>query len=246
MDKYTLTLKSVQTVADQTGLFIFDKPEGFTFKAGQYTALQIDLVAPDPRGNNRAFSLASAPFEGELHFAMRRSESNYKKSFFALQPGDTVLSTRAVGAFVLSEEPSEQEVPVVLIIGGIGITPARSMIREAIHQGSKRKFYLFYSNRFQKDAAFHEEFLALPSEQVVYVNALTKEESPPSTPNEERGYIRKEMVEKYVPDIVATRCYIVGSPEFSTTMKEMLIGMGVAPEHVKLDTFTGLHSKNAA
>jgi ferredoxin-NADP reductase len=244
MEKYTLTLKSTQDVADGTKMFAFTKPEGFSFKAGQYVALEVKefSVPDDGKGRFRSLSIASAPYEEDLQFVMRQGESSFKQTLWSLAVGDEVFVMKPVGSFVLSEEEAEQSVPVVFLIGGVGITPARSMIREAIHQGSKRKFYLFYSNRFQKDAAFHDEFCALRSENIVYVNTLTQEGSTCSALGEERGYICREIIEKYAPSIADMKSYIVGSPEFSMAMKDMLLGMGVPLGNIKMDSFTGLRS----
>lgn len=239
MGKYTLTLKEVRDVADGTKLFIFDKPEGFEFKAGQYVALEVKefSVDDDGQGKSRALSIASAPYENEIHFAMREGGSSFKRTVWTLKAGDTVLSTKPVGMFVLSED--ENDIPAVFLIGGVGITPARSMLRQAMHFASGRKFFLFYSNRLLKDAAFHDELKALPTENFTYVNTLTQAKDACGI-GEERGYICREMIEKYVMDPMGSKYYIVGSPDFSNAMKSLVLGMGVAAENIHTDSFTGL------
>ena len=244
MEKYTLTLKSMQDVADGTKLFVFTKPEGFEFKAGQYVALEMKiLIDDDGRGKSRALSIASAPYEDELHFVMRQGESSFKRTVWALQVGDEVLATKPVGQFVLSEE--DAVTPVVFLIGGVGITPARSMLRQAIHLSSDRKFFLFYSNRLLKDAAFHEELKAMPTENFTYINTLTQTDAVCGV-GEERGYICKEMIEKYVMNPMEVKYYIVGSPDFSNAMKSVVMGMGVSVADIHMDSFTGLRAPKKA
>lgn len=242
MEKYTLTLKEKRDVADGTKLFVFSRPEGFEFKAGQYVALEVKefSVEDDGRGRLRSLSIASAPYENELHFVMREGESSFKRTMWSLQIGDTVLSTKPVGMFVLPED--ENDIPVVFLIGGVGITPARSMLRQAMHISSGREFFLFYSNRLLKDAAFHDELKILPSEHFTYVNTLTQAEDACEV-GEERGYICKEMIGKYVADPINSKYYIVGSPDFSNAMKSVVLGMGVAATSVHTDSFTGLRAK---
>lgn len=242
MEKYTLTLKEKKAVADGTMLFVFDKPEGFTFKAGQYVALEVKefSVEDDGRGRLRSLSIASAPYENELHFVMREGESSFKRTMWSLHIGDTVLSTKPVGMFVLSEE--DNDIPAVFLIGGVGITPARSMLRQAIHLSSNRKFVLFYSNRLLKDAAFHDELKTMPTENFTYVNTLTQEETACGV-GEERGYICKEMIGKYVTDPINSKYYIVGSPDFSNAMKSVVLGLGIAAVSIHMDSFTGLRAK---
>lgn len=245
MGKYTLTLKGMQDVADQTRLFIFDKPDGFSFKAGQYVALEVKefAVEDDGKGRLRSLSIASAPYEDELHFVMREGQSSFKRTMWSLRIGDTVLATKPVGMFVLSEE--DEAIPAVFLIGGVGITPARSMLRQAMHLSSERKFFLFYSNRFLKDAAFHDELKAMSTEHLTYVNTLTQDDVVCGV-GEERGYICKEMIEKYISDPLVPKYYIVGSPDFSNAMKAVILGMGVAESDIHMDSFTGLRAQQPA
>ena len=48
------------------------------------------LAEDDSRGANRCMSIAPAPYEDHLLFAMRISESGIKKTAAALSPGDDV------------------------------------------------------------------------------------------------------------------------------------------------------------
>ena len=64
MTTYKTTLKGREEIASRTMAFHFEKPEGFAYKAGQWT--DFTLINPsetDAEGNTRGFSLASAPYE---------------------------------------------------------------------------------------------------------------------------------------------------------------------------------------
>lgn len=62
---YLVKLKDRHQVAERTMAFRFEKPEGFTFKAGQFIDMTlIDPSETDGEGNGRAFSIASVPDEG--------------------------------------------------------------------------------------------------------------------------------------------------------------------------------------
>ncbi len=239
MANFTLTLKEQRAVADGTELFVFDKPADFTYKAGQYVAMMLtSLVAPDTRAGVRSLSIASAPCEEDLYFAMRRSDSGFKQTMFALRPGDTVAVTKAIGHFTLSH--ASDDLPIVFLIGGIGITPARSILKQAEHEGSTRSFTVLYSNRFEKDAAFHEELRDIKLANYRYVTTLSQETTPCAGTNEERGYICADMLGKYVPDVHGVWYYLVGAPAFIEAMEKMLSEMGVAKERQVCDPFTGM------
>jgi ferredoxin-NADP reductase len=242
---YTLTIKRIEDIADGTKIFTFDRPLDYTYQAGQYCAIKLaNLVEADPKGAARSFSFASSPYESEIAFAMRSGESGYKKTFWTLKPGDTVEVTKAVGFFT---EPEGNDQPIVFLVGGIGITPARSILREALHQGSQREYTLFYANRFLKDASFHEEFVELARQlpHFRYVTVLSKSEDPMNPENDERGYITASMLEKYLTDIQNRLYYMVGSGEFIDAMETMLAGFGVMKEQCKKDPFTGLRKPAA-
>ncbi len=242
---YTLTIKRIEDIADGTKIFTFDRPVDYVYQAGQYCAIKLaHLVEEDPKGAARSFSFASSPYETEIAFAMRSGESGYKKTFWTLNPGDTVEVTKAVGFFT---EPEGNDQPMVFLVGGIGITPARSILREALHQGSQRQYTLFYANRFQKDASFHEELVELSHSlaHFRYVTVLSKSEDPVGTENDERGYITANVLEKYLTNIPESLYYMVGSGEFIDAMETILAGFGVMKEQCKKDPFTGLRKPAA-
>ena len=67
---YKVKLKGRQEIASDTMGFHFEKPEGFSYKAGQFG--DFTLANPpetDAEGNSRGFSLASAPYEDDLMVA---------------------------------------------------------------------------------------------------------------------------------------------------------------------------------
>lgn len=241
MQGYTITLKEVREVADGTRLFIFDKPAEYIFKAGQYVAFAVSNVEGieiDARGLVRSLSIASAPFESELYFSMRQGESSFKQICWQLKAGDVVTITKPVGFFVLPQEESVH--PIVFLAGGIGITPVRSILKQAEYDKSNRNFILFYSNRFIKDAAFDEEIKDIVLPHFCYVSVLSKSQDSCAPENDERGYVDEIMLKKYLPNVAECLYYIVGSPQFSEAMEKILIELGVSKEQRHMDPFTGL------
>jgi ferredoxin-NADP reductase len=240
--EYTLTLRRYDEVADQTRMLVFGRPEGFVFEAGQYVALKFEpqqLVAQDERGGVRSFSLASAPGDDEICFVMREGITGFKKTMWSLQPGDTVGCTKAVGHCTLPPL-SDSSRPIVLLAGGVGIAPVRSVLRYASQVKDPRSYSLFYSNRYIKDAAFHAELLEWPLSQFTYVWTLSDEAEPPKGRNEERGYITADMIRKHLPEWQSAHYYVIGAPGFATAMKTLLLDMGISEAEIKIDPFTGL------
>lgn len=243
MGVITLKYLRKRKIARDTWAFSFEKPAGFVHEAGQYVALVLPrLVTPDPHGPVRSLSIASAPCEDELLFAVRDTQSPYKRTFLDLRPGEKATVTAPVGHFTLSHTSDDK--PIVFLIGGIGITPARSILVQAAHDHSTRPMALFYSNRTQEDVAFDQEIAKLPLPELVFVKTLTEDKRECSVKGEECGYIDAAMLRKYLSDDLTQRWYfIVGSPYFIAAMEKMLDDLGVAPGRRVVDHFTGMESK---
>lgn len=237
----TLTLEKVEDTATGTKTFYFNKPENFQFRAGQYVALKVDnLVAPDTRAGVRSLSICAAPCESQLIFTMRQSESGFKKTFWNMQPGDTVNITPPIGKFVL--DPADMR-EVVFLVGGVGITPVRSQLCEEAQSKSTRKFILFNANRTREDAPHRDELKGLSLVNFRYVDVFSQEERP-LTDQEEKGYIDRALIERYIDKPQECVYYIVGSPSFLEAMEKMLAEMGVPENQWHKDPFTGLDSAN--
>jgi ferredoxin-NADP reductase len=134
-----------EEVARGTMAFRFARPEGFAFKAGQ--AINLGLIDPpetDAKGDSRTFSVASAPHEDTVQVATRMRDTAFKRVLGALAIGTPVKLRGPMGNFVLPDDAAQ---PVVLLAGGIGITPFMSMLRHEDHTSSKRPRVLFYANR---------------------------------------------------------------------------------------------------
>jgi ferredoxin-NADP reductase len=238
MQNYTIKLIRKYEIADQTMAFAFEKPADFSFTSGQYVVMSLSkLLFPDDRRGMRALSIASAPYENELVFAMRITQSGFKQTLRALDQDESVTITQAFGHFVL--EMSHR--PVVFLIGGIGITPVRSILRQASHDGLKQSFTLFYSNRHPKDASFANELQEFPQLSYRCIDTLTNQDTIDRCDwQEERGYICNTMLTRYIDDVKVPLYYIVGSPTFTKAMIVLLEALGVEKIAIKQDPFTGI------
>lgn len=87
-----------------------------------------------------------------------RVEGNFTKAFSEIDLGDTVYVQGPFGEFVTD---AQYDSNVVLLAGGIGVTPFISMLRHATETKSPIRFTLLYSNRSQRDIPFYEELISL-------------------------------------------------------------------------------------
>ncbi|GGB40443.1 oxidoreductase [Oceanisphaera marina] len=239
MPSYQLTLTRKHTVAEDTLAFYFEKPHDFSFKAGQCARLiLIDPPQTDGEGNGRYLSLASTPDELELMVATRIRNSAFKQVLSSLEPGAKVTLKGPYGDFTLPEQPPKS---VVFITGGIGITPVRSMLLQAMAEHYEQPMTLFYANRRPEDAAFLDELTqaCANSAHCTLVATMSKAQQSSLSWQGEQGYVDQAMLERYLDDLSAPVYYLDGPPELVAAMKKMLSQAGVSEDQVRTEEFAG-------
>jgi ferredoxin-NADP reductase len=132
--------------------FVFETG-GLVWIAGQAQAYTLPNIGDKEEDNQRWFTIASSPGEGEIHISTRVSQSKFKQALNAMKSGEEIQAHGLEGDFTW-EEDSDQ--PVVLVAGGIGITPFRSILKSRKAEGKRLNATLLYFNRDQ-DVPFQEE-----------------------------------------------------------------------------------------
>jgi len=239
MPPYKVSLQAQKTLCAGTTAFYFDKPEGFEFEAGQFANFAL-LTLPDAdlKGNTRALSIASAPHERRLMVAMRLRTTSFKSTLNSLPLGTELLLQGPYGSMTL---PRDTARPAVLLAGGIGITPFRSLIWNAAESLSPRKILLFYSVRIPEEAAFLDELREMEQYNRRYklICTVTQPEKARMAWRGETGRISIQLLSKWIPDLSVPIYYIAGPPGMVTGVRQMLIGSGIPEEHIRAEEFAG-------
>lgn len=239
MTEYKIALIKREEVAAGTMAFYFEKPKGFEFQAGQHAVFTLlNPLETDDEGNRRVFCFASAPYEGHLMIAMRMRDTAFKRTLKTLPRETEIQMEGPYGSFVLRED---LERPAVFLAGGIGVTPFRSMLFQVAHDNEARSMYFFYSNRCPEDSAFLGELKILEQRNVHYkfIPTMTVIKNSVQSWNGEIGYINKDMLTRYLPELVMPVYYIAGSPAMVFAMRGMLQGAGIGSESIEIDQFAG-------
>lgn len=237
--RYQTKLLAKNEVALGTMQFFFERPEAFEYKSGQHITLRlINPPQTDEEGNNRIFSLTSAPYEEDLSIATRMRETAFKNSLKAMSLQTIIDMDGPSGSMVLHQESSKA---AVFLAGGIGITPFISMVKDASHEKLTHKIFLFYSNRRPEDTAYLEDLQKLEKENPNFklIATMTEKEKSSHQWNGETDYITKEMLQKYVGDLSLPIYYVAGPPQMTEAMKKMLAEAGVLDDNIRSEDFTG-------
>lgn len=243
---YSLKLKSRTEVAERTMAFRFDKPAGMTFKAGQFMDYTlIDPPETDAEGNTRGFSISSAPDDPELMFTTRLRDTAFKRVLKTMPLGTEIKVEGPFGSFTLHNNAKR---PAVILAGGIGITPFRSIARRAAHEKLPQRIFLFYSNRRPEDAPFLAEFeeLAQQNPNFTFVPTMTMMSDSTLPWQGETGYIDQALIEKYLKssapssaELVEPIYYVAGPAAMVAGLRKMLNEAGVDDDDIRTEEFTG-------
>ncbi len=236
---HVVRLKSREEVAERTMAFYLEKPPGFTFKPGQY----LDVTLPDPpetdeEGNTRTFSIASAPHESALIVATRLRESAFKRVLASMPLNREVKVEGPFGNLTMHNNAARA---AVLIAGGIGITPFRSMVLRAAKDKLGHRVILFYSNRRPEDAPFLAELQALEKQNPNYrfVGVMTQMEKSAREWQGERGLLSMEILSRHLDGVKSPVFYLAGPPVMVSGMLGILHEMGIDEDDIRTEEFAG-------
>lgn len=147
--------------------FVFEKGDDWTWKAGQHGLLTV--THKKIKTPTKPFTLASAPSENvvKITTSITDNPSDFKKALLELKPGTKMTIAGPLGSFNLTDNK-----PTLLISGGIGITPFRSILKqiEAEGNGAGKQIHLLYMDS-NKEYIYKDELDAIPNVTVTYLES---------------------------------------------------------------------------
>jgi ferredoxin-NADP reductase len=206
----------------------FERPAGYSYEAGQWLRLTLGTSEGE---ETRTFTHASAPEDDWLEIATRLSGSSFKVALGALSPGDAVTIVGPGGRLVLPEGTDR----VVFLVGGMGVTPARSILRHAVEEGWRfEDAIVFYGNRDPSCVPYGDEFEAMAEVGVRVIEVF--EQVPPGS-SAEKGLITAGLVRRYLGTPFAGPYVVAGPPLMVGAMVSVLDELGVSPEMRMVEWF---------
>jgi len=205
--------------------------EKFTFLPGQY----LDIMLPGER--RRSFSIASPPHDSaflELHVRRAPGGEFTQKVFEELREKSLLRIEGPLGQFCYRHRP---KLPALLIGGGTGFAPLKSMIRHVLENRLERLLHLYWGVRtprdLYEDATVRAWVAANPGFR--YTPVLS-EAQPGDSWSGRTGLVHEAVVADY-PDLAAVDVYASGPPAMIEAVKQAGFARGLTPDRLHFDSF---------
>ena len=210
--------------------FRLARPEGFAFEAGQFLAIRLRA---DGQDCVRCYSISSPPeARGYLEISVKRQGLVSSALHATARAGSLVAIRAPAGHFTY---PHDDDRPLLLAAGGVGITPLISMVRHAALAQPNRPITLLYSARQECDLAFREElhWLARRHGRLRVMCAVSR-----GAPSDGiyPGRIDEALLGT-VPDLAHTIALLCGPQGFIDAVSASLASAGVAPAQIRFERF---------
>jgi nitric oxide dioxygenase len=197
---------------------------------GQYIGLRLTVDGVEQRRN---YSL-SAPANGRsLRISVKREPGGKVSNFLhdQVQVGDTLQVFPPAGHFTLQHSDK----PLVLISGGVGITPTLPMLATAL--GAERPVIFIHCARDRTVHAFRERIDQLAAEHAQLTRYYCYDRAVPEDAVDAEGYLTEERLGEWLPASRDVDVYFLGPRPFMRLIKRNLRHLGVPDRQVRYEFF---------
>jgi ferredoxin-NADP reductase/DMSO/TMAO reductase YedYZ heme-binding membrane subunit len=214
----------------------------FEHRAGQYLNLALEI---DGQRVNRSYTIASAPTRSDYcEITVKKARAGGASSHLheTLREGAVVKVTAPAGRFVFDGEGDGRGVTrVLLVAGGVGITPLMAMVRTLSDRRWKGRIDLMYSVKTSNDVVFAKELEELVAKRStdLHVHVTLTREPEKSGWTGARGAITHASIARVAggASLREVPIYLCGPDAMMDAMKAVFAELGVPPENVHLEAF---------
>tara|TARA_R110002049_G_scaffold161450_5_gene327003 strand:+ start:3910 stop:5091 length:1182 start_codon:yes stop_codon:yes gene_type:complete len=204
-----------------------DVPE---FEPGQAVTVVLTINGESVRRN---YSLSDAPGTGYLRISIKREPQGLVSSFLhdTLEVGSEVNLLPPSGQFVLRRNDK----PLVLLTGGVGITPAISMVNVEASSGREVRFiHAALNSKVHAFKAHVDQLVAANSNiSALYVYSDPEPDCAPHA----TGFVTEDMLAAQLPEDRDVELYFLGPKPFMSAMLKIARNLGVPPSQIHYEFF---------
>lgn len=212
-------LKSITQLSPLYYECVFTKPEGFSYKAGQYCEIGLR-----DKSFYRPYSIASAPHEDHLVFHIKKSDdpTSFSQTIIKQTSGAPFSITHAMGDMVYQPK----EIPMLFLTGGVGFAPFYAILKSMLHnQQTSRPFSFYWECKSEADF-YHLKTLEKIIKQFDKA-CLTTTLTPLKT-------VAGSVIEDF-DHLGEIDVYVAGSPDMAFKTIDLLNTIGLEQDHLYCD-----------
>ena len=206
----------------------------FTFLPGQFLTFAADL---DGKPIRRSYTIASSPAQRDyIEITVKREEQGAESRYLHdnVAVGDLLEVSGPSGVFTFTGKEARS---VVLIAGGVGITPMMCAIRYLTDCAYPGDIFFLYGARSPQNFIFCEELEYLQKRHKNLHVVATMERLEGASWTGAVGNISKEFIAHAVPEIARRRVHVCGPPAMMEAVKAELDALGVTRGQIKTEAF---------
>lgn len=208
----------------------------FVYLPGQFLTVTVTV---DGESIKRSYTISSAPTERDYcEITVKREEHGAVSRFLHdhVHEDDTLQITAPSGRFTFTGEESTS---VVLIGGGVGVTPMMSVTRYLTKRSWLHEIYFVFAGRSEGDIIFREELEYLQRRYRNLHVIIALDDVDGADDRYVKGRITREVLEAHIPDLPTCRVHICGPPPMMSAVKGILIDIGVPADQIRTEVFQG-------
>ncbi len=215
----------------------------FAYQPGQFLNIQLMI---DGKRVNRSYTLASSPTRADAcELSIKREPMGLASRFIheTFKVSDVLKVSGPSGKFTFTGDNASG---VVLIAGGVGITPVMSILRYLTDRAWTGNIHFLIVAKTEQDLIFRDEIRWLQSRHpnLHVCVTLTRPESN-SMWTGDRGRATGELFTRFVPNLAQLPVYLCGPNEMMDATTELLVGLGVPSSKIHTEAFSGKKSAAA-
>lgn len=206
----------------------------FNYLPGQFLTVTLPIGEKPIR---RSYTISSSPTQGYYcEITVKREDQGAGSRYLhdCVKEADTLEVQAPSGKFIFTGNESES---VVLIGGGVGITPMMSITRALTDMAYPGDIDLVVACRDSEHFIYEAELRRLQQRHPnlhVFV-AMSRLEAP--LPDIHAGRLSQELIEQWIPNIAAKWIQLCGAPTMMEATKQMLRNLGVSPDRIHTENF---------
>lgn len=230
----TPDVKTFRLMASNDGPFPFD------YQPGQFLSLHLTI---DGEQVNRSYTLASSPTRRDCcELTIKREPMGIASRFLhdQSQVGDLIKTSGPSGKFIFTGNETSS---VVLIAGGVGITPLMSITRYLTDRAWSGDIYFLIVAKTEQDLIFYDEIKLLQKRfPKLHVCITLTRCNESSMWTGERGRANRSLLQKFVPNLASALVYLCGPNQMMDETRELVRELGVLDSFVRTEAFAGKKS----